>query len=259
MRRRLAIFALLTVLATFGAVIAQAEVLQQGNVRVKFSADFNPHALPRGHTAPIKIEIRGAVATTDGSHPPSLRWFEVELNRNGQLATAGLPVCSAPLLQSTTSEQALARCGTAVVGRGDFRAVVALGGDVPTSGKILAFNSRLDGKPALLLHFFASVPTRFTLVAPLRITHKSQGEFGTLLRTRVPKLAGGLGSITQIDLTVGRNYSFHGTRRSYLSAACGAPKGVNFVPFSFARARFRFENGVEFHPTLTDHCEVRRG
>lgn len=257
MRRRLAIFALLAFVAVGGAAGARAEKLQSGDLLVKFDANFDPHSLPRTRPAPVRIEIQGSIATTDGSHPPALRWLEVELNRHGQLATGGLPVCSAPLLQSTTSEQALARCGDARVGRGEFHAVVALGGDVPTSGKILAFNSRLGGKPALLLHFSADVPTRFTLVVPLRIARRSKGEFGTLLRTRVPKLAGGLGSITQIDLKIGRRYSSGGKSRSYVSAACGAPPETNIAPFNFARARFRFEGHPEVRSTLTDFCQVR--
>lgn len=256
MRRRTAIFTLLVGLA-LGVTASQGEVLQEGNIRVKFDADFDPHALPRLHPAPVQIKIHGSVATTDGTHPPPLRWLEVEINRQGQLASAGLPVCSAPLLQSTSTEQATARCGDAIVGQGSFRASVSLGGDVPASGKIVAFNSRLDGKPALLLHFFAQVPVRFTLVVPLRITHKGKGEFGTLLRTRVPRIAGDLGSITEIDLTVGRRYSAGGKRRSYVSAACSAPPELGLAVFSFARARFRFDGHPPIRSKLIKTCQVR--
>ena len=55
-------------------------------------------------------------------------------------------VCSAPILQSTSSEAALERCGPALVGHGSFRADVQLGKEVLATGKILAFNSRLHGK-----------------------------------------------------------------------------------------------------------------
>lgn len=257
MKRQVFVTALLAA-AVFGTVAAsQAETLQKGNVRVKFDADFSPHALPRRDAAPVKIEIEGGIATTDGSHPPPLQWLEVELNRKGELSAVGLPVCSAPLLQSTTTEQALSRCGSAMVGKGSFDAAVALSGDIPASGRIVAFNSRLHGKPALLLHFFAQVPVRFTLVVPLTITRKSSGEFGTLLRTRVPRIAGGLGSITRIDLTIGRRYSFAGRRRSYVSAACSALPGTSFAFFAFARARFRFESNPEFHAKLLKTCQVR--
>ncbi|HEX6457083.1 MAG TPA: hypothetical protein VF009_11265 [Solirubrobacterales bacterium] len=257
MKRRLGISILLASVALVAVGSSHADVFQRGNVRVKFDAGFDPHALPRQTPAPIEAHIEGSIATTDGSHPPPLRWLEIELNRHGQLTTAGLPVCSAPLLQSTTTEQALARCGRSVVGRGDFEAEVSLGGDVPAAGRIIAFNSRIQGKAALMLHFFASVPVRFTLVVPLRIVDRSKGEFGTLLQTRVPKLAGGLGSITRIDLTIGRRYSHRGKRLSYLSSACPAPAGIGLALFAFARARFRFEGHPEIRSKLADTCRVR--
>src|SRR5690349_5803759 len=187
MRRRPVILLLFALIGLSAVAASEAEVVQRGNLRVKFDADFAPHVLPRSRPAPVRVEIAGTIATTDGSHPPSLRWLEVELNRSGRLTTAGLPVCSAPLLQSTSSDQARSRCRSAVVGGGDFEAAVSLGGDVQTSGKIIAFNSRLGGRPALLLHFFALVPVRFTLIVPLKIVRKRDGEFGTLMRTRVPR------------------------------------------------------------------------
>ncbi len=257
MGRRALIAALSTCLALAGVAASQAQTLQKGDVRVSFDADFAPTALPRLRAAPVRIHIVGGIATTDGSHPPSLQWLEVELNRKGRLAARGLPVCSAPLLQSTTTEQALGRCGSALVGKGSFHAEVALGGDVPASGRIVAFNSRLEGKPALLLHFFAEVPVRFTLVVPLTIVAKRGGEFGTLLRTHVPRIAGGLGSITRIDLTIGRRYSSGGVRRSYVSAACTALPGTNLAVFAFARARFRFQSNPGFATKLLKVCRVR--
>ncbi len=258
MVRRLAITAALLGTALLGVGASQAEVVPAGNLRVKFSANFEPHLLPRDRPAPVRVGIQSSVVTTDGSHPPALQRLEVELHRNGKLTTKGLPVCSAPLLQTSTTDQALGRCGSAVVGRGNFKAQVFLGEDVPTSGRIVAFNSRLAGKPALLLHFFAQVPVRFTLVVPLTISHTSKGEFGTVLRTRVPKLAGGLGSITEIALSLGRRYSFAGKRRSYLAAACGAPAGFGAAIFTFARARFRFASHPGVHSTLVRSCSVRR-
>ncbi len=258
MKRRPAIPALLALaLALAGVAVSQAQTVPMGNVVVKFNANFDPHQLPRRRPAPVRIEIKGSVSTTDGSHPPPLQQLEVELNRNGQLATVGLPVCSAPRLQSTTTDEALDRCRPAVVGHGEFQAVVALGEDIPTGGRIVAFNSRVHGRPALLLHLFARVPARFTLVVPLTIDHRNTGEFGTVLHTRVPKIAGGLGSVTEIDLTIGRRYGFGGRQRSYVSAACRAPAGFNIVPFVFARATFHFESHRKATSKRTRSCRVR--
>lgn len=257
MRLRLLVTGLLVALALLGVAISQAEVIQRDGLRVKFNAGFDPHVLPRDRPAPVRIHVQGSVATTDGSHPPPLSWLEVELNRNGRLTTKGLPVCSARVLQSTTTTQARTRCRRAVVGRGAFRAEVELGGEVSARGKIIAFNSRIHGSPALLLHFFARAPVRFTLVVPLKISHRGRGEFGTLLRTRVPRLAAGLGSVTRFDLTLGRRYSAGGGRRSYLSASCSAPRGLRRAVFPFARARFRFESHPEISSKLAGSCLVR--
>jgi hypothetical protein len=259
MRRRLSIFAFAALLALAAAVAAWAAVEKQGNVLVHFEAGFSPKALPREAPAPIEVTIQGAVSTTDGSHPPPLQWMEVELNRNGRLYTQGLPACSPSPLQSTTTGEAKARCGSALVGQGTFAAAITLGNNKPVlaNGRILAFNGLRDGKPALLLHFFGAAPVRFTLIVPLRIIHKAGGEFGTLLRTRIPKLANGFGSITEINLSLGRRWSFGGKRRSYLSAACGAPPGFSSAPFTFARARFRFQAHPAIRTTLLKTCRVR--
>lgn len=257
MHRRVLIPFLIALLSVAGGAVSQAEVQQVDNLRVSFDADFSPHALPRNRPAPVKVEIEGKIATTDGTHPPALRWLEVELHRSGKLFSKGLPVCFAPTLQSTSSDEALTRCRSAQVGRGKFRADVELGRSVPAEGEILAFNSRKAGKPSLLLHFFAAVPVRFTLVVPLVIGHRREGNFGTVLRARIPRLGGGLGSVTQIELQIARQYSFRGKRRSYASAACGAPAGFPGAIFPFARASFRFESHREIRATLVRDCRVR--
>jgi len=241
------------------AALAWGAVEKSGNVLVDFDVEFSPHSLPRQAPAPIAVTIKGTVSTTDNSQPPPLQWLEIELNRNGRLYTKGLPSCSPSLLQSTSSSEAKARCGGALVGQGKFSVDLALGSSKPvvSTGKILAFNGRRAGKPALLLHLFGGVPVRFTLVVPLRIGHRRDGEFGTVLRTRIPKLAVGFGSISQIDLSLGRRWFFAGKRRSYLSAACSAPADFPEVPFTFARAKFRFEGHPEIRSTLTKVCRVR--
>lgn len=259
MRRRLPIFILAALVALSATAVAWATVQKSGRLLVRFDAEFSPHSLPRQVPAPIEVTIKGAISTADGSHPPPLKWLEVELNRHGRLYTKGLPSCSPSLLQSTSTAEANARCGKALIGRGSFAADVVLGATKPVAanGKILAFNGRRAGKPALLLHFSGGAPVRFTLVVPLRIGHLHDGEFGTVLRARIPKLANGFGSITQINLSLGRRWYFAGKRRSYLSAACSAPPGFTKIPFPFAKAKFRFEGHPQIESTLEKVCSVR--
>jgi hypothetical protein len=266
MRCRLAITALLALLAfaVLGAAapakVREFEIVQQGNLRVKFGAEFTPDTLPRQRPAPITVEVAGAISTTDGSHPPPLRKLEIAINRHGRISTTGLPICTAPLLQSTTTKEALARCGDARVGSGSFKAQLALGTgkDVPATGRIIVFNSRRAGKPALLIHLFIGVPVRVTMIVPITIGHRKEGEYGTVLRAHIPKLGGGLGSVTEIDLKLSRRYTFGGKRRSYLAAACSAPAEIEEGAFRFLRGSFRFEEHRKIEtPPLIKNCRVR--
>lgn len=256
MRRRVAIPILIAALTVAWTASSQAERTIDQGLEVAFNANFSPRDLPRTQPAPVKVEIEGKIATTDGSHPPPLRWLELEIHRNGILDGQGLPVCKAASLQSTSTQTALARCRSALVGRGDFKAQVALGREVVSVGKILAFNSRRQGKDSLLLHLFAGVPVRFTLIVPLVVSRRNDGQFGTVLRARIPRI-GGIVSVTQIGLTIGRRYSYAGKRRSYVSAACSAPAGFAGAPFSFARGKFRFEDRRAMRMTLVRSCSVR--
>lgn len=260
--RRLAILTLLAfavLSASAPAKVREYEIIQKGDLRVKFGAEFTPSTLPRKRPAPITVEVAGAIATTDGTHPPPLRKLEMEINRHGRIEATGLPTCTAALLQSTTTQEALARCGDARVGSGSFGAQLALGTgkDVPATGKATIFNSRHDGKPEMLVHLFIGVPVRVTMVVPIAIGHRVTGEYGTVLRAPIPKLGGGLGSVTEIELKIGRRYTFGGKRRSYLAAACSAPEGIGSVPFPFLRGKFRFEAHRKIVASLLKSCTVR--
>jgi hypothetical protein len=260
LRRRVTISALLLLAVLVGASVARGELSQKGNVRISFQADFAPKTLPRQHPAPITVSVAGSIGTTDGTRPPALQQLRIELNRNGLISTRGLPACTMPLLQSTTSDAALARCRSALVGHGSFSAALETGGQLsPAEGKILAFNGRYHGGPALLLHFYVGVPAQVTLILPLAISHEPTGRFGTVLTTRIPVLAGGGGSITKISLELGRRYRFQGQSRSFISASCAAPSGFPGAIFTFARGSFEFGNGRPIVTTLTRDCKVRPG
>lgn len=260
MRRRLAISALLPLAVLLAAGVAKGELSQKGNLRISFQGGFAPKTLPRDRPAPITASVEGSIGTTDGTRPPALVEVEIGLNRNGHLSTRGLPVCRSPQLQSTTSDEALARCQPALVGRGTFSATLESGTSLPNvDGRVLAFNGLFRGGPALLLHFSVSAPARVTLVLPLAISHPADGRFGTSLTARIPRLAGGLGSITNISLKVGRQYSYQGRRLSYLSASCAAPSGFPGASFTFARGAFHFIDGRTITTTLGGDCKVRPG
>jgi hypothetical protein len=259
MARRLLIPLCVAALALSAGGLARGELSQKGNLRISFSGDFAPRALPRDRPAPIGVHVEGAIGTTDGSHPPPVRRVEIALNRNGRLSTAGLPSCPNARLQSTSTEAALARCRPALVGRGRFGAEVEFPGiePFPSTGRTLAFYGTRKGRPALLLHLYITTPVQTTLVLALRISRRERGQYGTVLAARIPSLAGGLGSVTEIDLTLKRVYSFRGERRSFLSASCAAPAGFPGAIFPLARGSFFFADGRRIDTTLTRNCRVR--
>jgi len=256
---RMLIPLVLVALGLLGAGLAQAELSQDGNVRISFSGGFSPHSLPRDRPAPVTVNVQGEIGTTDGSHPPPVRRIEIGLNSNGRLSTEGLPTCSGPLLQSTSTEAALERCRPALVGRGHFGAEVdfASNSQVPATGTMLAFYGKSKGRRAIFLHLYITTPVRTTFVLPLTISHRAKGKFGTILSARIPTLAGGLGSVTQIDLTVGRDYTYRGQPRSFISASCPAPAGFPGAVFTLARGSFYFADGKKIDTTLARDCRVR--
>jgi hypothetical protein len=258
MRRRLAITPLLALLALSAAGLARGELAQKGNLRISFDGGFAPRSLPRARLAPVTVTLDGRISTTDGTHPPALRRLEVAVNRNGRLLTRGLPACRAAVLQTTSSAVALRQCRRALVGSGSFTAVLgSTEGPIPADGRLLAFNGSSAGRQALLLHFHIDTPVQATLVLPFVVSRRATGRFGTILTTDVPNLAGGLGSITGIELEIGREFSHRGRRLGFVSASCAAPAGFPGATFTFARGSFHFADGRVIDASLTRECRVR--
>jgi len=259
MRRRLLILALLVLAALPAAALAQRVIRQEGNLRISFDGGLSPHELPRNRLAPVSLHVEGAISTTDGSRTPALRRLAVSLNGNGRLSTVGLPVCTSAELQSTTTESALAHCRGALVGRGHFKADVSFSNlpPIPAGGQMLAFNGKYSGKRALLLQLYIATPVQATFILPLTISQSPDGHFGALLSASIPTLAGGLGSVSAIDLTIFRTYNYRGQQRSYLSASCPAPEGFPGAVFNLARGDFHFADGRTIKTVLGSDCKVR--
>jgi hypothetical protein len=258
MRRFAFIFAVSAALL-LSAALADAELVQQGNLRIGFDAAFTPHALPRKRAVPVRVSLDGTVATADGTRPPELKRISIALNRYGRLTTRGLPACSPATLQTVSPETALRRCRPALVGHGRFGADLSLSGErpVPIDGKVLGFNSTLNGRTAIAVYIGADSPVQASVVLMFKIAHPRRGRFGTVLSTRIPEIAGSLGYVTDVSLSFGRKYSYRGRRLSFLSAACAAPSGFPGAIFSFARGSFGFADGQRLTSTVVRDCRVR--
>jgi hypothetical protein len=239
------------------ASLAQAEVVQKGDLRVSFVGKLSPSALPRSGSAPIRVEVGTRIDAAKAKNPPRLRAMTIAINRYGHFDPDLLPKCTLADIQPSTTENALEACGDSLVGRGTFSANVALSRQAPfpSAGPLYAFNGVVNGRPAILAHVYGEkpVPTSFTLVFELR---KSKGTFGTLMRASLPNLTGSSGYITGLSLDLGKTVRSGAKTKSYLSASCPAPKGFSGASFPFAKVSLDFGK-EKVEETLARNCKVR--
>jgi hypothetical protein len=252
--------ALLACLASvWGIALAQAEVVGKGTLRLSLSGELSPRSLPRDGTAPTAVSIGGQVETTDGSAPPQLKTMRIEVNRNGRLDYAGLPVCPYDRIQPASTTRALAACGSSLVGKGSFTANIALGEQEPYSskGRLLVFNGVSGGKPVLFGQIYSPSPFATSFVIVFNVQKIAHGTYGTVLSTSLPEALGSWGNLTGIEMTLSRRYSVKGTQHSYLSAGCPAPKGFPGATFPLMRSTFGFAGGQTLQSILIRDCKVR--
>lgn len=236
---------------------AGAELVERGDLFVRFSGGIAPTMLPRVRRAPIAVRIEGTVKTLSGSRPPALRSISIAINRGGRIDTRGLPVCHRSQVDPSSSAEALAACRSAFVGEGSYLANTAFPEQetFPARGRIVAFNSIDHGHPAILAHVYGSDPAPTTRIIFFRIHHR-RGTFGTSLSASLPPSLNRYGYLRRISLNLFRVFRYRGRVHSYLSAACAAPAGFPGAVFPFARAAMAFEDGRTLASTLTRSCRV---
>lgn len=236
-----------------------SEVIEHGGVRVSVNAAIAPRRLPRHSDAPIRFSLSARVLSTGESVPPQLRRISIEINRHGHLDGSGLPTCRLQEIQPATTAGALAACRRALIGEGRFSAKVLIPQQAPfpSAGKIVAFNGRWHGRPAILAHVYglAPVPTSYTL--PFTIGTVRKGTYGTVLSASLPHFTSKWGYVTGISLKIGRSFRSHGAWRSYLAASCPAPAGFSVASFPLSRATLGFSGHKPITQTLVRSCSVR--
>lgn len=258
MKKRVACLAALASLCLLLAAVADAELVERGNLFVKFDGGISPTALPRQSKAPISVRVDGTVRVLSGELPPALRQISIAINRGGILETRGLPTCRRAQLEPATSKQALEACGPALVGEGRYLGAVALPEQnrFPLQGRVLAFNAVVDGQRAILAHVYGSEPVPNSRIIVFRI-RQEQGTFGTVFSAELPRRINRSGYLKKISLNLRRTYVYRGHKRSYLSAACSAPAGFPGATFPFARVSMTFADGRKLASTLIRSCKVQ--
>ncbi len=232
-------------------------VVQRRGVRVSFDGKLTPHALPRHGVAPVGIVVDAKIGATGGDDPPQLRRISIAINRNGRFTSEGLPACRLDQIQPSTTAGALAACRRSLVGEGNFSANVKLPeqSPFPSAGKVLAFNGRVGGKPAILAHIYGTQPAPTSTVLPF-VLGTAHGTYGTVLEASLPQATGSWGYVTGLRMNLRRRFTSHGEARSYLSAGCPAPAGFPSAAFPLARTSFAFSGGLTLVSVLNRTCRA---
>ena len=208
----------------------------------------------------LAVSVSGAIQQLPGPPSPALHEFTVSINRHARLSLRGLPVCSHRLITGDSTSQALARCRNALVGSGHFTAHIDLPEQAPfpAAGRLVVFNSRYHGHPALLGHVYGPQPVPTALDMYFRVRQERRGPFGLTLTATLPEVGEEWGYVKGFEVNLGRRYLFHGRERSLLSAGCPAPQGFDSAPFKLARGEFRLADGSTRSRTLSGVCRVAK-
>ena len=254
----IASLAALAAAALLTSALAFAEVGQKGSIRVTFSGSIAPVKLPRTGTAPIGVQLGGKIKTTDPANPPILDRIVLDINKNGQLQTKGLPTCSLGKLKSLSSAAAKKACGDALIGKGNVTSRVSLPGQgaFASNGSLLAFNGIHKGRTAIFAQVASGAPLPLTYVIIFEVKRQG-GTFGNSLVGTLPEIASEYGYISAFNLNLRRTYTYKGKKMSYASSGCPAPKGFPGATFPLAKASYEFEDGTVISSTLNRECKAR--
>jgi hypothetical protein len=168
-----------------------------------------------------------------------------------KLTSGGLARCQQSQLANTTTAQARARCGSAMVGKGTSVAFIAGNPQAPVSGTNTTFNGPPQGgRPTLIVHNrIEAVGSTVVLTGVLK---PGSGDFGTILDVNVPPLAFGT-ALASFQNKIQRSFRFRGRTRHYLSARCGD----NNRTWNF-KGRDDYGSGdPPLTATVTQRCTVR--
>jgi hypothetical protein len=247
----------LVVLVGLTAATAQGERAQRGNLVVTLDGGFAPRALPRDRSAPVSVQLKAGLRTSDDSTLPRVTRVELGIPRQGVISTRGLPTCKPRRIRNTTTAKALETCGPALIGSGRMVAQVKIPSQpaFAVHARLLAFNGRVHGRRAVIVHGIALRPPS-VVVLPFLI-HRRPGRFGTVFTASLPENLGPWPRFARFELSFHRRYAYRGRERSYISASCPLPKRIPFAPFSFAKASLTLADGRRISMGIARTCQAK--
>jgi hypothetical protein len=240
--------------ASAGTILAanRETAVREGNLVIRAQGIISPQALPKHRMVPISLHARGSVETVDGSHVPPAKTVHLQVDRHFSIESTGLPSCAIGKIEAATPAQAMKACGPALIGRGVAGAEVEFPESAPftAKGPLLGFNGpTVGGEPEMLYYVYVSVPAPTALVVLAKVA-KDSGRYRYRISLTVPELAGGSGSLTAFEITIGRKWTQDGRQHSLLSADCPSGRFENQVEAIFG-------DGTVIAGAFPDRCEIR--
>jgi hypothetical protein len=247
----------LVVLVALTAATASGERAQRGNLIVTLDGGFAPRALPRDRPAPVSVQLKAGLQTTDSSTLPRVTRVELGIPGQGLISSRGLPTCTPRQLRNTTTADALVACRPALIGTGQMVAQVKIPSQpaFAVHARLLAFNGKVHGQRAVIVHGLALRPP--TVVVLPFLIHLRPGKFGTVLTAHLPANLGPWPRFARFEMDFYRRFTYRGHERSYISASCPLPPRVPLGFFSFAKATFTLADGRHISKGIARSCRAR--
>ena len=262
--RRTAIVALGAIVAVSCASAATllaanyGTTIHAGNLVIHFEGAISPSALPKNKMTPISFHANASVTTADGSHVPPAQTIHLQVDKHVRIDATGLPTCSPGEIEATTPAQAMKACGPALIGKGSAAAQVEFPEQAPFSAKgpLLAFNGPASGGGyggqqyhEQLYYIYVSVPAPTAVVVVAKLS-KDTGKYGYRIFVTVPRIAGGSGSVTNVEFEINRQWTYKGRQHSYLNAEC--PHG-----YFFNQVEVAYGDGTNLSGSIINRCQSK--
>jgi hypothetical protein len=195
-----------------------------GNGEVIFGAGFFPTVVSKTKPTPVALSLSWGIATSAGFHPPSLSTVTFKLDGNAAIDLQGYPACN-PSLPYQGPHGPEQRCRHARIGSGTIAASIALpeAEELRLSRRLLIFNGG-RGKLYAYSHMDVPVPSAIVITGQVKRIH--EGGYRTEVVFSVPRIAGGLGSLTSFSATIGRRYTDEARQAGIVTLRCPGGKLV---------------------------------
>ncbi|HEX2707194.1 MAG TPA: hypothetical protein VHM66_04195 [Solirubrobacterales bacterium] len=224
-----------------------------GNAQA-IEAVISPKKLSKTSLTPVALKVTTKTTSLTAANKvpsPAVRAV-IDFDKGGELFTKGIPTCNPALLQNTSTEIALQKCGKARIGGGTASALIPVGTQVfPANQTVTAFNGvPQGGRPVVIFHSYGTTPVQTTLILVGTVSNFNKEGYGPRLDLEIPLIAGGAGALTDFQTTINKSFTYKGKKRSYVSAKCTSGKLK-------ARGAFTFKDGETLTAFSTQTCKQK--